>query len=174
MKFSVAQESNRFSVLRESDISKKSGAVGFVLNHPIINISDGGLVHFSALVTLNQDGECRLLVKDKELELWQVRRKARYFEKDGQSYRALKFMDGDIASIVLAEMKYSHYLSSQRETWVAVPNADDEHDTRVDGDTTIELNLNTKPIQKKLSIKRCFRVSRLGNNTMECLEVRCR
>ena len=96
-----------------------------------------------------------------------------YFEKDGQSHRAMNFVDGDTASIVLAEMKYSHYLSSHRETWVAVPNADDERDTRVSGDTTIELNLNTKPIQKKLSIKRCFRVSRPASDTMECLEVPC-
>jgi hypothetical protein len=93
-----------------------------------------------------------------------------FFEKDGIQYRALPLMDGDTASIVLAEIKYSHYLSSSHETWVAVPNADD---ARVSGNTTIELNLSTKPIQKKLSIKRCFKVSRIGNDTMECTEAPC-
>jgi hypothetical protein len=97
-----------------------------------------------------------------------------YFEKDGQSYRAIEFTDGDVASIVLGEMKYSHFLSDQRETWLEIPNADNEHGTRVNGDTTIELNLNTKPIQKKLSIKRCFKVFRSKANAMECLEVPCK
>jgi hypothetical protein len=97
-----------------------------------------------------------------------------YLEKGGESHRAMKLMDGDVVSIVLAEMKYSHYLSSHRETWVAVPNADDERDTRVSGDTTIELNLTTNPIQKKLAIKKCFKVSRSLANAMECLEVLCK
>jgi hypothetical protein len=76
IKFSVAEQGNRFSVIRESDLANKSAAVDFALNQSIIDISDGVLVHFSALVTLNNDGECKLLVKDQELELWQVRRKA--------------------------------------------------------------------------------------------------
>jgi hypothetical protein len=91
------------------------------------------------------------------------------FEKDGQSYRTLKFTDGDIASIVLADRRYGNY-----QTWVAVPNADDEYGTRVDGNTTIELNLSTKPVQKKFSIKRCFMVSRSAGDAMECTEAPCK
>ncbi len=76
IKFSVTRQGDRFSVLRESDIQNKNASVDFALNHGIIDISDGDTVHFSALVTLNNDGECRLLVNGEGLEQWQVRRKA--------------------------------------------------------------------------------------------------
>jgi hypothetical protein len=96
-----------------------------------------------------------------------------YFEKDGETYRDLRLTDGEVASVVLAEMKYSHYLSSHRETWVAILNADDERDTRVSGDTTVELSFGTKPTQKKLAVKRCFIVKRLASDVMECVDVPC-
>jgi hypothetical protein len=51
--------------------------VRFTLSDDQILVESQGVdVHFSARLTLNNDGECRLLVGEEELDRWQVLRRA--------------------------------------------------------------------------------------------------
>lgn len=97
-----------------------------------------------------------------------------HIEKDGRSARSVKLAGGDVANIFLAEARRSHPLSSNREIWLSVPNIDGQHDTRVDGDPLIELNLTTVPRIEQLSIRKCFRVKWSEVYVIECIEVPCR
>lgn len=96
-----------------------------------------------------------------------------YLLKDGNSKRTLQLSEGEIASIELAHIRWSHPLSSHRETWVSVPNPDDEHDTRIGSEAVIEVNFTTKPVVASLSIRKCFKVGRTANDVMTCVEVPC-
>jgi hypothetical protein len=94
-----------------------------------------------------------------------------YLLKDGQCKRALRLEKGEIASIELAAIRWSHPLSTHRITWVSVPNPDDEHDTRIGNDSVIEANFTTNPVIQKLAVRKCFKVSRTGDDVMTCVEV---
>ena len=74
-KFTVCQlAGGRFSVIREEPRGIPS--VEFVLEGNQIRVSINDVVKFTATLTLNNEGQCRLKVKDAELEQWQFRRMA--------------------------------------------------------------------------------------------------
>jgi hypothetical protein len=75
--FSVSQtQNNRFSVLRVDDpITSASESVDFsCINSAILVHGEG--VNMCALLTLTNDGECKLRVEDDELDQWQFRKMA--------------------------------------------------------------------------------------------------
>jgi hypothetical protein len=77
IKFSVAQASTkRFSAVRVDDPMRGiSSSVDFVCTRDKIEIYDTtSQLIFSASLTLNNEGKCRLLHEDKELTQWQFRR----------------------------------------------------------------------------------------------------
>jgi hypothetical protein len=81
VKFSVASSNKRFSAMRVDDpMMSIMVSVDFVLSKDEITVStssnDGAEVLFTAGITLNNEGRCKLKVKDIELEQWQVRRLA--------------------------------------------------------------------------------------------------
>jgi hypothetical protein len=65
-----------FAVIRER--RTRTDSVNFTLEDTQIIVKNPGPggVSFIATLTLNDNGECRLKVNGKELEQWQVRRKA--------------------------------------------------------------------------------------------------
>jgi hypothetical protein len=72
-KFEVASFPSRFCVLIDGDFSEKR-EVNFSLEKNGIKITSGDSLDLFATITLNNDGECRLKLKDEEMEFWQVRR----------------------------------------------------------------------------------------------------
>ncbi|HEY2461596.1 MAG TPA: hypothetical protein VGI16_12350 [Candidatus Acidoferrum sp.] len=65
-----------FSVMTYSVEGIKSMQFSLVMPHTIrVNNGDGAL-KFEATLTLNDAGECKLRIDGKELELWQIRRRA--------------------------------------------------------------------------------------------------
>jgi|SRR5271169_6739144 len=79
--FSIVASYKRFSVIREEAASSKSPLgssrdVNFVLEGHEIVISEGNRERFKATITLNNEGQCKLVVGQNELEQWQVRRMA--------------------------------------------------------------------------------------------------
>ena len=95
-----------------------------------------------------------------------------YLRKGGRGSRSLLLVDGESASIVLANIHWDS-ARSFRQTYVTVPNADDDYSTPVSGGAIIEVNFNTHPPIRKYSVKKCFQVDRT-DNIMECTEVPCR
>jgi hypothetical protein len=78
-KFVVTPNGDRFTVLREGNGHRSIGlwSVEFSLGESGISVSSNdGMIQFTGALTLNNNGECRLRVKDEELEQWQVRRMA--------------------------------------------------------------------------------------------------
>ncbi|MFZ0480345.1 MAG: hypothetical protein WAL71_14470 [Terriglobales bacterium] len=78
-KFSLAMTTTRrFSVIRVDDPMRGiSRAVDFVCAKDKIELYDGSnQLLYSTSLTLNNEGKCQLLVKDKELTQWQFRRTA--------------------------------------------------------------------------------------------------
>ena len=71
----TSEKGNRFSVTRSGDTQL---SVDFALTGGRITATDARRPKWSvnATLTLNDAGECRLLVDGKELEQWQFRRKA--------------------------------------------------------------------------------------------------
>jgi hypothetical protein len=67
----------QFSIIRHHP-KGRSETVEFSLVGEKIAVKNPltGAVSFTASLTLNNDGECRLKVNNEELEQWQVRRKA--------------------------------------------------------------------------------------------------
>lgn len=94
------------------------------------------------------------------------------FEKDGRPQQSLPFTDGDIATIILAEIKRDHYTNPRREIWTSIPNPDEEFDTRVDSGARVEVNLYTKPRQKRFAITKCFEITN-RSDILSCTEVAC-
>jgi hypothetical protein len=73
--FSVAENGDDFTVRLEAGDFHKS--VMFSLaEHAIVVRDDAGNAMFEVTLNFNDQGECRLHVNEKELELWQVRRMA--------------------------------------------------------------------------------------------------
>jgi len=79
LRFSVATtSSHRFSVVRTDDpMSGTSRSIDFLLTKDQIEVyRDYSELLYSASLTLNDEGKCRLKVGDKELTQWQFRRTA--------------------------------------------------------------------------------------------------
>jgi E3 ubiquitin-protein ligase DOA10 len=74
IKFSLSKSSGRFAVVRETT-SFPLESVDFSLADDEIIVNGSG-VNFTATLTLNNKGQCRLKVNGEELEQWQVRRMA--------------------------------------------------------------------------------------------------
>jgi hypothetical protein len=53
-----------------------SGSIDFVCSDTGITVFGYGKSQFTATITLNKDGQCKLRVGSEELEQWQVRRMA--------------------------------------------------------------------------------------------------
>jgi hypothetical protein len=74
-RFNVHFSGDTFTVMRGDGGGLKS--VVFALPGKYIEIQNGDRqVLFTASLTLNDAGECKLKVDERELELWQVRRRA--------------------------------------------------------------------------------------------------
>jgi hypothetical protein len=81
IKFSVVPGNKRFSVIRIDDpMTSISIAVDFIYARDEITVqtvsNDQCGVLFTVGITLDNNGRCKLKVKDAELEQWQVRRMA--------------------------------------------------------------------------------------------------
>jgi hypothetical protein len=76
--YAITTGRNRFdiSIVREPMTALISDQVGFELSKDRITINGTNDVAFSAQLTLNHEGRCKLRVGDDELEQWQVRRMA--------------------------------------------------------------------------------------------------
>jgi hypothetical protein len=73
--FSVAENGDDFTVLLEAEGVRR--AVVFSLAEHAISVRDHkGNEMFDVTLTFSDEGECRLNVKEKERDLWQVRRMA--------------------------------------------------------------------------------------------------
>ena len=73
--FSVVENGDGFTVVLEAKDMRRS--VIFNLADHAIFVRDGdGKPMFNVTVTFNDEGECRLNVKEKDRDLWQVRRMA--------------------------------------------------------------------------------------------------
>jgi hypothetical protein len=73
--FSVAENGDDFTVLLEAEGFHKS-VLFSLAEHAIVVRDDAGNTTFEVTLVFNDQGDCRLHVNDKELELWQVRRMA--------------------------------------------------------------------------------------------------
>jgi hypothetical protein len=73
--FSVAENGDDFTVLLEAGDFHKS-VIFSLAEHAIVVRDDAGNAMFEVTLNFNDQGECRLHVNEKELELWQVRRMA--------------------------------------------------------------------------------------------------
>jgi hypothetical protein len=73
--FSVADGDGDFTVLLKAGDFHKS-VIFSLAEHAIIVKDDAGNATFEVTLTFSDEGECKLHVRQKELELWQVRRKA--------------------------------------------------------------------------------------------------
>jgi hypothetical protein len=73
--FSVTDNGNDFTVVLQAK-DFKSSVIFSLAEHAIVVNDDAGKNKFEVALTFNDQGECRLHVDEKELELWQVRRKA--------------------------------------------------------------------------------------------------
>jgi|ERR1039457_7238742 hypothetical protein len=79
IKFSVVKAvASRFSVVRVEDpMTSSSRSVDFAYGNDRINVyDDKDQLMYSATLTLNNQGACRLLVNDEQLTQWQFRRMA--------------------------------------------------------------------------------------------------
>ncbi|MFZ0800854.1 MAG: hypothetical protein WBQ09_15570 [Terriglobales bacterium] len=72
--FCVVREDNNINSISTSSVEFTLGKDEIVVESARRNVVEGVLL--TATVTLNNDGDCKLKVKDVELEQWQVRRMA--------------------------------------------------------------------------------------------------
>lgn len=72
--FKLIDEGDNFSVV--SIWASGRGVIRFVLKKPLITVSGDGQPLMEARLMINDEGRCRLRVKDDELEFWQFRRRA--------------------------------------------------------------------------------------------------
>jgi len=77
-KFSLVKTAGkRFSVVLESHgLPLSSKSVDFTVSGQMIVVGSNGVTLLTASLTLNDVGQCRLKINNKELEQWQVRRLA--------------------------------------------------------------------------------------------------
>lgn len=73
--FSVAENGDDFTVLLEAKDVHRS-VIFSLAEHAILVRDYKGKEMFEVTLTFNDEGECRLSVKGKEYDLWQVRRMA--------------------------------------------------------------------------------------------------
>jgi len=73
--FSVTDGGDDFTVLLKAGDFHKS-VIFSLAEHAIVVKDDAGNNVFEVTLIFNDQGECKLQVEDKEVELWQVRRKA--------------------------------------------------------------------------------------------------
>ena len=73
--FSVAENGDDFTVLLEAKDVHRS-VIFSLAEHAILVRDYKGKEMFEVTLTFNDEGECRLSVKGKECDLWQVRRMA--------------------------------------------------------------------------------------------------
>jgi hypothetical protein len=73
--FSVTDNGNDFTVLLQAK-DFRSSVIFSLAEHAIVVKDDAGNNKFEVTLTFNDAGECKLNVDEKELELWQVRRRA--------------------------------------------------------------------------------------------------
>jgi hypothetical protein len=88
LKFYLAKNGKRFSAVCEVN-GTPSHSVDFGLKDDDIVIAENNVVKFTARVTLNNVGACKLQVNGEEMEQWQVRRKALenfFFDKNRGRY----------------------------------------------------------------------------------------
>jgi hypothetical protein len=77
--FKMAGTTDRFRVYIQSPYVDTGGiAIAIVLSPKSIIVHDGatGTVKFEIGIGLNDDGDCRFIIEGKELDSWQVRRRA--------------------------------------------------------------------------------------------------
>ena len=76
--YTLVVNEGRMSVVFQPEPGATFGqSVVFVLTRSAIEIVDtNGQLKFKATPTINNDGECRLKINGKEMELWQVRKLA--------------------------------------------------------------------------------------------------
>ena len=78
-KFGISEESAAFSVFLDSVNHRETPhrVIRFCLDDQRIIARYGDETHiFTATLTLNEDGECRLRINDKNYDLWQARQMA--------------------------------------------------------------------------------------------------
>jgi hypothetical protein len=68
-------EPNHIVVVKEDESFGKYVTFRLIKTEIVVS-DDSGKPVFSASLTLNDDGECRFKVADKELDSWQFRKKA--------------------------------------------------------------------------------------------------
>jgi hypothetical protein len=73
--FSVAENGDEFTVLLEAKSLRKS-VVFSLADHAILVRDDTGKDMFEVTLAFSDAGECKLMVNQKERDLWQVRRMA--------------------------------------------------------------------------------------------------
>ena len=73
--FRVVSRKNRFSVVCESN-EYEPRSVDFSCNGKEIVVSVGYEAKFTITISLTNGGQCKFIVKEQELEQWQVRRMA--------------------------------------------------------------------------------------------------
>lgn len=79
LEFKMAGTTDRFRVYIQSPYLDTGGiAIAIALSPKSILVHDGatGAVQFEIGIGLNDDGDCRFIVQGKELDSWQVRRRA--------------------------------------------------------------------------------------------------
>jgi hypothetical protein len=73
--FSMADNGDEFTVLLQAK-DFQSSVIFSLSEHAIEARDDKGTKMFVVTLTFSDQGECKLHIHDKELELWQVRRRA--------------------------------------------------------------------------------------------------
>ena len=75
IKWNTASSGNRFSVFRDGG-DWKPKSIEFIRDAEGVLVEEDGVQAFYASLTINDNGHCRLRVEKRELEEWQVRRRA--------------------------------------------------------------------------------------------------
>jgi hypothetical protein len=75
-RFETANGDGVFSVVRRHRFTGVAGVRFFLVGDEISVESQGVNVQFTASLTLNDEGECRLMVDGRTLDRWQVLRRA--------------------------------------------------------------------------------------------------
>lgn len=74
--WSLVESNGSFRVIRDGGDSFDKKAIGFYLEDGKIIVKNGQKPMFSAVVTLNDEGECKFKLGEEEKESWQIRKKA--------------------------------------------------------------------------------------------------
>jgi hypothetical protein len=73
--FSMADNGDEFTVLLQAK-DFQSSVIFSLAEHAIVVRNDKGTKMFEVTLTFSDEGECKLHVHEKEVEFWQVRRRA--------------------------------------------------------------------------------------------------